>query len=83
MMEYVGWIGSILLALCGLPEAISCVIKKKCQVPWTLIAPWYAGEWLVCIYTFYKLGWNPLMVNYIFNIILISIMIYYKRGKND
>lgn len=79
MIESIGWLGSILLALCGLPEAISCIIKKKCNVPYTLIIPWYLGEVFAGYYTFVKIGWNPLMYNYLGNLIIISIMIYYKR----
>lgn len=81
MIETIGWIGSLLLAFCGLPEALYCFYRKSCRVPWTLIIPWYLGEILCLLYTYAKLGMNPLIINYFLNIVFISVMIYYKKER--
>ncbi len=78
LIETIGWLGSALLAFCGLPETISCFITKKCTVPWALLVPWYLGEILAFIYTLKVFGINPLLYNYMANILFISVMIYYR-----
>lgn len=80
-MELIGYMSSILLGFCGLPAAIEAIIKKTCNVPWSLIIPWFLGEILALIYLIY-VGINPLFWNYLVNIIIISIMIYYKLRRN-
>ena len=77
-MEVMGWIGSMLLAFCGLPTALEAMIKKKCLVPWSLLISWGTGEILVLIYTQFKIGTNPLTWNYLANILFIFIMCYFK-----
>jgi uncharacterized protein with PQ loop repeat len=79
-IELIGYMSSILLGFCGLPAAIESIIKKQCNIPYSLIIPWYLGE--ICA-TIYLLGTeiSPLIWNYLVNIILISIMIYYKVRK--
>lgn len=78
-METIGYIGSLLLGFCGLPTVIESIVRKKCDISYSLIIPWFSGEIICLIYTIYKLGYNPLLWNYIANIIFITIMIYYKR----
>jgi len=77
-MEIIGWIGNILLSFCGLPEAIRAVFRKKCEVPWSLLIPWFLGEVLVLVYVVYKYNSAPLITNYCANIIIILIMGRYK-----
>lgn len=81
-IETIGWIGSTLLAICGVPEAIKVYLKKQCDIGWTMLITWYLGEILAAIYTAFKLGLDPLLFNYSVNIVAITVMLYYKRGKN-
>jgi uncharacterized protein with PQ loop repeat len=81
-MEYIGWIGSILLAFCGLPQAIeSYKTKNSDGLTWGFLGMWGMGEIFTIIYILPKWHW-PLIFNYTANIIFIGIILYYKiRGK--
>jgi uncharacterized protein with PQ loop repeat len=77
-MEYIGWIGSILLAFCGLPQAIeSYKTKNSNGLTWGFLIMWGVGELFTIIYIIPKWHW-PLIFNYTANIIFISIIVYYK-----
>jgi uncharacterized protein with PQ loop repeat len=77
-MEYIGWIGSILLAFCGLPQAIeSYKTKNSDGLTWGFLIMWGLGEIFTIIYIIPKWHW-PLIFNYTANIIFISIIVYYK-----
>ena len=78
MMEYIGWIGSILLAFCGLPQAVeSYKTKNSDGLTWGFLGMWGMGEIFTIIYILPKWHW-PLIFNYTANIIFISIILYYK-----
>jgi uncharacterized protein with PQ loop repeat len=77
-MEYIGWIGSILLAFCGLPQAIeSYKTKNSNGLTWGFLIMWGMGELFTIVYIIPKWHW-PLIFNYTANIIFISIIVYYK-----
>lgn len=77
-METIGWIGSILLAFCGLPQAIeSYKTKNSDGLTWAFLIMWGVGEIFTIIYIIPKWHW-PLIFNYTANIIFISIILYYK-----
>jgi len=77
-METIGWLGSILLAFCGLPQAIESYKTKSSEgLTWGFIAMWFIGEILTFIYILPKMD-LPLLFNYTANIIFLSIIIYYK-----
>ena len=46
-MEYetLGWLGSILLAGCAVPEVIIAYRSKSCGLSWSFLWAWYLGEW--------------------------------------
>ena len=77
-MEFLGWLGSILLAFCGLPQAIESY-KTKCSdgLTWGFLFMWFLGELLTFAYVLPKLD-LPLIFNYSANIIFLIIIIYYK-----
>lgn len=77
-MEVIGWVGSIMLALCGLPQAIKSYRTKSSKdiSIWFLIL-WLLGEVLTLVYVFPKLDW-PLIMNYSFNIGLICVILKYR-----
>jgi MtN3 and saliva related transmembrane protein len=77
-METIGWIGSILLAFCGLPQAIeSWRTKNSDGLTWSFLLMWGVGEIFTIIYILPKWHW-PLIFNYTANLIFISIILYYK-----
>jgi uncharacterized protein with PQ loop repeat len=77
-MEYIGWVGSILLAFCGLPQAIeSFKTKNSDGLTWGFLIMWGVGELFTIVYIIPKWHW-PLIFNYTANIIFISIITYYK-----
>lgn len=77
-METIGWIGSILLAFCGLPQAIeSYKTKSSAGLTWGFIGMWLIGELLTVIYIIPQMV-LPLLFNYTANIIFVSIIVYYK-----
>lgn len=77
-MEVIGWVGSIMLALCGLPQAIKSYRTKSSKdiSIWFLVL-WLLGEVLTLVYVFPKLDW-PLIMNYSFNIGLICVILKYR-----
>ena len=77
-MEFLGWFGSILLAFCGLPQAVESY-KTKCSdgLTWGFLFMWFSGELLTFAYVLPKLD-LPLIFNYSANIIFLIIIIYYK-----
>jgi len=77
-MENIGWIGSLLLAFCGLPQAIeSYKTKSSDGLTWGFIFMWFVGELCTFAYILPKMD-LPLLVNYTANIIFLVIIIYYK-----
>jgi uncharacterized protein with PQ loop repeat len=84
-MEYIGWAGSILLAICALPSAIEAIINKKTNIPYSLLIPWTLGEILTLIYVVY-LNDVALIFNYGLNLVFISVILKYKirpEEKNE
>jgi uncharacterized protein with PQ loop repeat len=77
-MENIGWVGSILLAFCGLPQAIESYKTKSSEgLTWGFIGMWFIGEICTFIYILPKMD-LPLLLNYTANIIFLSIIIFYK-----
>lgn len=85
-MEFIGWIGSILLAFCGLPQAIECFKKGNAKgINWQFLMMWLSGELFTIVYVFPKNDW-PLMFNYSINVICISVIVWFKmrpRPESD
>jgi uncharacterized protein with PQ loop repeat len=78
LLPVVGWIGAILLAFCGLPQAIhSWRTGSSAGVTWGLISMWGLGEVFTIVYVFPKMDW-PLLFNYAANIVFISVIMWFK-----
>jgi len=78
MLENIGWLGSILLAFCGLPQAIESIKTKSSEgLTWGFIGMWFLGEICTFIYILPKMD-LPLLFNYTANIIFLAIIIYFK-----
>jgi uncharacterized protein with PQ loop repeat len=77
-MDNIGWLGSIMLALCGLPQAIESYKTKSSEgLTWGFILLWFIGELFTFAYVMPKMDF-PLLLNYSANIIFLSVIIYYK-----
>jgi len=78
-MAFLGWIGSVLCALCGLPQAYKCFRQgHSIGVSRAFIFMWLIGEVCFIIATwgsFGFIGW--LMLNYFCNIFFIGVIIKY------
>ena len=77
-METIGWIGSILFALCGFPQALQSYKDKHSNgLNWPFILMWLFGEILTLIYIWPKSDY-PLIFNYSLNLMFLLVIIYYK-----
>lgn len=83
IINYLGWIGGIMFALCALPQVIQCFKQKHAEgVSLIFLLLWLFGEIFTLIYVLFNHGLDlPLIVNYILNIIFIVIIIYYKNKR--
>jgi uncharacterized protein with PQ loop repeat len=78
-MEFIGWLGSFCFAICALPQVIDTVKKKHADgFSHGLFWLWLFGEIFTIIYVWFEKYSVPLIVNYIFNLVLLSIIGYYK-----
>ena len=85
MLTLSGWIGSTLLALCAIPEVIASFRTKQCSLSHGFLWLWYLGEWFLFLPVVLKGMAGFLIFNYALNIVLISVLIYYKylyRGED-
>ena len=77
-MEIVGWFGSILFAICGLPQAIQSYRDGHSRgLTWLFLITWLFGEIFTIIYIFPKKDY-PLLSNYFLNLIFLVIILRYK-----
>lgn len=78
MFEILGWIGSLCLAGCGIPQAwVSFKDKHSDGISWAFLLLWAFGEVFAIIYVYDKLD-VPLIVNYGVNLLIVGIMLYFK-----
>lgn len=77
MLEAVGWIGGVLLAVCGIPQAIKTIRDGHCDISHLFIWAWFLGEVLTLIYIM-PTGSLPLYLNYSVNVIATSIILFYR-----
>lgn len=77
-MEALGFAGSVLLALCGAPQAYESFKNKHSGgVSIWFILMWFVGEWCLLVYSA-QFGSIPLYLNYSFNIAISGIILWYK-----
>lgn len=77
LLNAIGWIGGICLAICSVPELYDSMQKGYNASSSWFLGLWITGEICLLIYVAPKKEY-PLIFNYLFNIILISGLIYYK-----
>jgi uncharacterized protein with PQ loop repeat len=75
----IGYVGSIMLALCGAPQAWDCIVTGQANISTGTVALWAGGEILTIIYLVWsKIMTKPLAVNYGCNMLFLIIIMYYK-----
>jgi uncharacterized protein with PQ loop repeat len=78
MLELSGLIGSILFAICAIPQAIECIKSGHSRgLNWFFLIAWAFGEIFTVIYVWPKQDWI-LLGNYFFNGGCVAVMLYYK-----
>lgn len=78
LFSILGWLGSVCLAICGIPQAIQSYRDKHSHgISWGFLLLWTFGEIFALAYVYDKLD-LPLLVNYGSNILIVGIMLYYK-----
>jgi len=78
LTELLGWIGSIMLAVCALPAAYSAWKDKRCQYDKLFILIWFWGEVVLLGYALLTKQWL-LVPNYCVNILSIAIIWRYNE----
>lgn len=83
-MSEIGWIGSILLSFCGLPQMILSIKNRRTDgVSSWFLWLWFLGEIFTFIYVLSLTVVSiQLITNYSLNIIFLTVIIYYKYFPN-
>lgn len=77
-MEVLGWIGSLLLAICAVPQAVQSFRQGHSQgVTHSLLWLWAGGEVFTLAYVLQRADW-PLVVNYTANMVSLGVILWYK-----
>lgn len=78
MMNILGWAGSILLALCAIPQAYKSFSEKQTSdISPSFLWMWFIGEWMAMVYVFFEKYSLPLLLNYAANIIFIAVIMWF------
>ena len=76
-METIGFIGSLLLTFCGMPELIRTVKDRRCHLGWEFLLMWFFGEVFCFVYIF-DIQNLILLMNYSFNLVVTGLMLIFK-----
>lgn len=77
-MEHIGFLSSVLLVLCGIPDLYRGIFQKRVLCPWDLLIIWFLGELFGLAYVLY-IGDKPLLLNYGLNTAITGTLLYMKR----
>ncbi len=79
MTEAIGYISGILLGWCAIPQVFESIKTGNTKgISRVFLFMWFFGEIGMLVFTISKLGWvGPLLLNYIANIIMVSILFKY------
>jgi uncharacterized protein with PQ loop repeat len=74
-----GWLGSLLLAFCSIPQAYKSFNDKHSRgISWGFILMWTTGEICTLIYILQdQFAW-PLLFNYGINCVFCLVILWYK-----
>lgn len=83
IFEILGWLGSICLAICGIPQAWQSIKDKHSHgISWGFVLLWAFGEMFALAYVYDKLD-LPLLLNYATNILILAVILYYKISPKN
>lgn len=83
-MDIIAWLGSILLAFCGLPLCLQSIFQGHMRgVNLLFLVSWWLGEILLFMYILVDISSPQLLTNYAINIIFTSTMLWYKLFPRD
>lgn len=83
LISLCGWIGSLAYALFALPQTMSVIGKRRCDLPMYFIGLVLLGSVFSFIYILPQKD-MPLMFNFGLNIVLFCILLCYKiRSKGS
>jgi uncharacterized protein with PQ loop repeat len=83
IFEILGWLGSICLAICGLPQAWQSIKDKHSHgISWGFVLLWAFGEVFALAYVYDKLD-LPLLLNYATNILILGVILYFKINPKN
>ena len=75
MLNKIGWVGSILLSLCGAPEAYRAMTAWKYEISVPFIVMWGLGELLVLVPVVLEIRKPYLIFNYSANLFFITLIL--------
>lgn len=80
LISWIGWLGGILFAICGIPQAYTCWKDKNSYgLSWLFLITWFLGEVLTLTYILCKDVYDwPLIFNYTFNLLALLVIFYFK-----
>lgn len=77
-MQVIGWVGAISFSICGIPQAWLCYKSKNAiGLSGYYLLLWLIGELCTIVYVV-PTGNMPLIFNYIFNLLVLIIILRYK-----
>jgi len=78
MIEILGWLGMICFAFCGLPQLLHVIKTKSVKgLSFLFLMLWLLGEIFTLVYAVLKAPRMPLLANYLWNISIVVLLIYY------
>ena len=76
--EIIGWLGAFFFAICAVPQVIQTLREGHSNgLSWLFLIFWLLGEIFMTVYV-WPTGDLPLLSNYLVNLVLTSIIFYYK-----
>lgn len=76
-MNNIGLLGSLFLTFCAVPELWRTIKDRECHLGWGFLTMWLLGE-ILCFFYGFELNEIPLIINYTFNLIVVSVMFTFK-----
>jgi uncharacterized protein with PQ loop repeat len=82
-MDIFGWLGALLLGGSALPQTWQSIKDGHTRgLNWYFLGMWFFGEVCMIVYIIPKMD-IALLANYLFNFVLLLIMIRYKIWERD
>jgi uncharacterized protein with PQ loop repeat len=82
--DWICTISSILLAVCGVPQAWKSYRTKSADdVSWFFLLMWFVGEFGLLWFAI-KTGLHPMMIlNYVVNLVVVMIISWFKGHESS